>query len=216
MTELRTRGFEIIDGPFSTDGVSEVADAYDTVFGTLSKERIKRGSTSARFGGLAGLEPFYRIYVHAPLLELAREYLGGPFKLSSFHARTLQPHTPAPPLHQDVRPGADGDPLVGFIFMVDPFRADNGATRFLPGAKQLARPPRDVPEQQACGPAGSLLVFDGATWHEHGANRTDTPRRSIQGYFVRREHTAAVRWSEELSGEQAKHISAEARSLLCL
>lgn len=216
MTGLQEHGFMVIEAAFAVDETAKIGQAYDDVFASLPDAQIKRGSTSDRFGGLAALEPFRRIYLHEPLIEIASAYIGGPIKLSSFHARTLQPRTPAPALHQDVQPDTDGDPLVGFIFMVDAFQAENGATRFIPASRRFSRPPVDAAEQHACGPAGSLLIFDGATWHEHGANRTDVPRRSIQGYFIRRDHTGAVRWSDALSREQVEQLPHDARRLLRL
>ncbi|HTA45042.1 MAG TPA: hypothetical protein VK789_21495 [Bryobacteraceae bacterium] len=91
--------------------------------------------------------------------------------------RTLRPRTPTQSLHQDI---AEDRALAGFIFMVDEFRRDNGATCFLVGE-------RLVP---AGGPAGSMIVFNGSRWHGHGANETHQPRRSMQGTFIRREDAA--------------------------
>jgi ectoine hydroxylase-related dioxygenase (phytanoyl-CoA dioxygenase family) len=137
-------------------------------------------------------------------------------KLSSFHARTLMPNVAVDPPHQDVAPGADGYPLVAFIFMVDEFRSENGATRFIAGSQGGPRPPADALACDACGPAGSMLIFDGTTWHGHGANRTDTRRRSIQGAFIPQNHTAARCWADELSVAQANALPADARRLLSL
>jgi hypothetical protein len=216
MSDLIREGAVVISGPLLPSEVDEIRLAYDAVQASAPKSRIKRGSTSTRFSGFVAQAPFCRIYLHSPLLRLAFERIGGPFKLSSFVGRTLHPHTPAPPLHQDVRRGADGDPLVGFIYMVDAFTTENGATRYLPGSQDLLHPPLDSVEHCACGPPGSMLIFDGLTWHEHGANRTDVPRRSIQGYFVRRDHTAAMDWSKELTSEQRDRLPVEARNVLCL
>jgi ectoine hydroxylase-related dioxygenase (phytanoyl-CoA dioxygenase family) len=64
--------------------------------------------------------------------------------------------------------------MVGFIFMVDEFRIDNGATRFLPGSHLWSEVPNDLlgdrkadyPGQVlACGAAGSMLIFNGSVWH---------------------------------------------------
>jgi Phytanoyl-CoA dioxygenase (PhyH) len=130
------------------------------------------------------LEPFYRIYLYPPMLSAASERIGGPMKLSSFCARTLLPYV-APDLpNQDVAPGADGYPLVGFIFMVDEFRFENGATRFIAGSQDGPRPPADALACDACGPAGSMLIFYGTTWHGHGANRTDASK--FKAYSFRR------------------------------
>jgi len=49
------------------------------------------------------------------------------------HARAVNPGGRAQELRADYRRAGDGWPMVGFIFMVDECRRDNGATRFVPG-----------------------------------------------------------------------------------
>lgn len=215
MSELITRGCHLIGGPFAAEEMPALASAYDSVLASLDQNDVRYGSTSIRFGRLAAHHPFYYIYTYKPLLELAASFFGSEFKLSSFSGRTLLPGANAPPLHQDVKPGSDGDPLLGFIFMIDDFTPENGATRYLPASQRLLPPPSSgIAEQQMCGPAGSIALFDGTLWHEHGANFSESPRRSIQGYFVRKDHTAAVRWSDEVSGEKLFALPNQARELL--
>ena len=85
--------------------------------------------------------------------------------------------------------------MVGFIFMVDEFRRDNGATRFVPGSHRWGHAPSDLMpdataddegQVSARGPAGSVVIYNGSVWHGHGANQTKEPRRSIQGAYIRR------------------------------
>lgn len=101
--------------------------------------------------------------------------------------------TPAQELHVDVHRDSADWPLVGFILMIDEFRSDNGATRFVPGTHRESGVPEkgmtdrrvDVDGQVlASGPAGSLIIFNGSAWHGHTANRCDEPRRSLQGAFI--------------------------------
>jgi hypothetical protein len=145
MSELRQRGFVVTDGPFSFNEISNFARDYDHSFAVTPDARIKRGRTSTRWGGFVSSGPFYRIYLHQPLLSAALELIGGPMKLSSFFARTLLPNIAADPPHQDVAPGADGYPLVGFILMVDEFRVENGATRFIAGSQNGPRCRQPMP-----------------------------------------------------------------------
>ncbi len=125
---------------------------------------------------------------------------GGPFKLSGMRARTLHAGAPAEELHVDVKHQADGWPLVGCILMVDAFSTENGATRFVPGSHLQTREPGEVmnnpkdthPEQVlACGPAGSIIIFNASVWHGYSANKSSTPRRSIAAHFVPRDATAS-------------------------
>ena len=158
---------------------------------------MKFGSTSVRVDGLArGAACFDPLYIHPPLLAAAGEIIGADFKLSSFHGRSVLPCSAAQKLHQDFPRLADGWPMLGFIFMVDDFSPSNGATRFLVGSQSVATFDRldksDNVPAAACGPAGSMIVFNGSVWHGHGPNETSIARRSIQGAFIRRDQPPAV------------------------
>ena len=142
---------------------------------------------------------FDGLYVHPPVLKACCRVLNGPFRLSTMHARTLRPKVPAQDLHVDYECDSHGWAMVGFIFMVDESRANNGATRFLPGShlwptvphELIVDPKADYPGQVlACGPVGSMIVFNGWVWHGHTANCPDEPRRSIQGAYTRRKATS--------------------------
>ncbi len=117
-------------------------------------------------------------------------------------ARTLNPHSRAQELHRDFARGeddraADAWPMVGFILMIDEFLGENGATRFVPRSHLWPEGPTTLPADHpgqvaACGPAGSMIVFNGSVWHGHGPNETGHPRRSIQGAYIRRDAASGV------------------------
>jgi ectoine hydroxylase-related dioxygenase (phytanoyl-CoA dioxygenase family) len=139
---------------------------------------------------------FNALYVYQPVLEACCRTIGQPFKLSSLLARTVRPRSQAQALHADYERDADGWPMVGFILMVDEFRGDNGATRFVPGSHEWAivpdglmnDPQADYEGQVvACGSAVSVIVYNGSVWHGHTANSSGEPCRSIQGAYIRRE-----------------------------
>ncbi len=153
--------------------------------------------------------------MYGRLLAACCRIIGRPFKLSTMHARTLQPGAPAQALHVDVKHQADGWPLVGFILMVDEFHKENGATRFVPGSHLLSHEPAesmkdatDVYEGQviACGPAGSIIIFNGSVWHGYSANRSAQPRRSIQGALIPREARAAINQASRIRPETLQRI----------
>ena len=220
--ELRQRGFVVIPGAVPGDRVEPMSDAYDAAVASADAADVRVGTTSTRVNDFVNRgEMFDAIYTFLPLLDACRLVVGGPFKLSSFHARTLHPHAPCPPLHVDVRRGSADWPLLGFILMIDAFRPENGATRFVPGSHEWLNAPEDDPgvradEERACGPAGSLLVFNGSAWHEHGANVTDRPRRSIQGAFVPRDGKAWTDFAVRMQPETRARLSPFARYLLSL
>lgn len=138
------------------------------------------------------------------------------------HGRAVKANSTAQPLHVDFQRDADGWPMVGFIFMIDEFRSDNGATRFLPGSHTWQTAPKDAMSDPAadheqvlaCGPAGSVIVYNGSIWHGHSPNRTSEPRRSIQGAYIRREARPAVNQAARIRQETLDRIGPLAKYLL--
>jgi ectoine hydroxylase-related dioxygenase (phytanoyl-CoA dioxygenase family) len=166
---------------------------------------------------------FDPLYVYPPLLDAAALTVGLTFKLSSLHARTLRPGSTVLDIHVDVEHDSTDWPLLGFIFMVDAFTPDNGATRFIPGSHRWGHSPRDARLQEytaqlvsACGPAGSLLVFNGSTWHGQGVNGSNRPRRSLQGAFIPRGGRAGTDFSGRMSPETRARVGTVARQVLAL
>ena len=74
------------------------------------------------------------------------------------------------------------------MWMIDDFKVENGATVVVPGSHLSGRQPdaeldsnaRWVP---AVGPAGTVVVFEGRTWHSTGENVTDQPRIGLTTNF---------------------------------
>jgi hypothetical protein len=221
---LIERGFVVLRGPVPDGQMEQLADAYDAAMASATADDVKTGSATTRVDDFVnrGVE-FETIYVFAPLLEACAHVIGRPFKLSSMLARTLRSHSPAQELHVDVRRDSTDWPLVGFILMVDEFRFDNGATRFVPGSHRWPGTPEDVRTDRradrdgqvlACGPAGSLLIFNGSAWHGHTANTSDRPRRSLQGAFIPRDGRAGTNFSARMPPEMRARLGPLARHVL--
>lgn len=203
--QLRDIGFIVMPGPAIQGGCEQLSRVYDHAVATADPADVHIGRTrsSTRIDDFVNRGPeFDCVYIYLPLLTACCQIIGAPFKLSGMRARTLNPGAPTEGLHVDVKHRANGWPLVGCIFMVDAFDAENGATRFVPGSHLQSREPGEVmhsPEDAdadykqvlACGPAGSIIIFNASTWHGHGANRSGRPRRSIQAHFVPREAQAS-------------------------
>ena len=213
---IEPAGFEVLPGPLAEPALVATRDVIVETLARADPGEVRIGSTSARMNGILGRVPALGALLdHAPLLAAAGTIIGGPFRLSSLHSRSLKPGAVAEALHQDVATGAEAWPLAGFILMLDPFTGQNGATRFAPGSRGLAEPPGGHPaEVTACGSAGSLIVFDGSTWHGHGANATAAWRHSVQGAFIPRSAAPAVDFERNLPAQVWQGLSAEARHLL--
>ena len=224
--DLGELGFAVIPGPVPPAGVARLAEAYDAAVAAAAPGDVATGSTTTRVHGLVYRGPaFDPLYVHPPVLDACARTIGRPFKVGAMLARTLRPGAPAQALHVDSPADAVGWPMVGFIFMVDEFRPDNGATRFLPGSHRWSTLPRG-PEDDlaadhqgqvlACGPAGSVIVYNGSVWHGHTANRSGAPRRSIQGAYIRREARSGVKPPDRMDPEVLARLGPVAKYLLDL
>jgi ectoine hydroxylase-related dioxygenase (phytanoyl-CoA dioxygenase family) len=220
---LSEMGFVVVPGPAVEGGHARLSEAYDRAVSTADPDDVSVRS-STRVNDFVNRGPeFDGLYVYRPVLAACCRIIGRPFKLSTMLARTLEPGAPAQPLHADVEREADGWPLVGFILMVDDFSAENGATRFVPGSHLPSREPGSPPEDAAdacggqvlaCGPAGSIIIFDGSVWHGHTANRSPRRRRSIQGAFIPREARSANDQAARIRPETLRRIGALAKYVL--
>ena len=224
--KLRDVGFVVMPDPTIPNCMEQLSAAYDRAIAEADPADVRIAS-STRVSDFVNRAPeFDGIYIYPPLLAACCLIIGRPFKLSGTRARTLEPGAPREALHVDVKHAADGWPIVGFIMMIDAFDAENGATRFVPGSHlqpceptELLENPHDTHEAQtlACGPAGSIIIFNGSTWHGHTDNRSTRRRRSIQGHFIPREARASIDHAARMRpevllrlGDLAKYVLAVA------
>ena len=241
-SELKERGFVVLPCVVTARSMERLTAAYTEAVTSATGDDIRVGSTSTKVSDFVNRgAAFDDLYIFPPLLEACCQVIGGPFKLSSLHARTLRAGAHPQELHVDVPRNSADWPLLGFILMVDDFRPDNGTTRFVPGSHWRSGTPEDpmsdmraahegevlaehdgevlAPhdgEVLACGAAGSLLVFNGSTWHGHTANASNRPRRSIQGAFIPREGRAATDFAARMQPETRTRLSLLAHIVLAL
>ena len=217
MDALRTDGFFVMPGPVPEARLADLAHRYDEAVASALPEDIKTGSTTTRVRDFVNRDAaFDDLYVYPPILQACCCVIEQPFKLSTLHARTLRPRTNAQGLHVDFPRDTKGWPMIGFILMIDDFTVENGATCFLPGSQGVEAPLPSFDLVPACGPAGSAIVFNGSVWHGHGANHTDTPRRSIQGAYIRRTERSGETLPARMRPETLDRISPLAKYLLAL
>ncbi|MFL5537457.1 MAG: phytanoyl-CoA dioxygenase family protein [Longimicrobiaceae bacterium] len=221
---LDERGFVVIPGAVADDAMPRLQAAYDDAVARADGGDVGVGRTTTRVNDFVNRGPaFDDVYTWPPVLDACRRVIGRPFRLSALHARTLRAGAAAQELHADIPRDSDAWPMVGLILMIDDFRADNGATRFVPGSHRwpgapagsaadlLAPHPGEV---LACGPAGSAIVFDASTWHGHTANTSGAPRRSLQATFIPRDGRAATDFAARMRPETLARLGPAARYLL--
>jgi hypothetical protein len=214
--ELDNAGFTIIPGFKSPDELARLTTAYDRAMMPADPADLRVGSKTTRVNGLVNCGPeFDDLYLYPPLLEACCRTLLRPFRLSTMLARTLRPHTETDDLHQDFARDDAGWTMIGFIIMIDDFCPENRATQFVPGSHRRASVTVDLTDPvPACGPAGSIIVYNGSVWHGHSANSTARPRRSIQGAFIRREEKSGTDLPASVGAETSARIGEEAKYVL--
>ena len=224
--DLHEVGFVVIPGPTAPDRLAQLAAAYDAAVVCAASDDVSIGGSTTRVNDFVNRGPeFDGFYVYKPILEACGLIIRQPFKLSTMHARTVRPYSQAQNLHVDFKREVGGWPMVGFIVMVDDFRADNGATRFVPGSHKWPTLPTDFPgntsadhegQVLACGPAGSIIIYNGSVWHGHTANGSGEPRRSIQGAFIRRDAESATNQAARILPETLGRVGNLAKYLLAV
>jgi hypothetical protein len=223
--QLLSRGYVVLPGPSMPSGISRVRSAFDSDVASAEPADVRVSSSTRVTDFVNRSTEFDALYLYPPLLAACCLVVGRPFKLSNTCARILNPGAPAQELHADVEHGADGWPLVGYIWMIDAFGPENGATRFVTGSHLRRQSPEgacggvavDAGEPAlACGTAGSLIVFNGSVWHGYTANRSAHSRRSVQGHFVARDARAAIDYGSRMRPATLARIGERARYLLDL
>ena len=196
--DLAEHGYCLIEGALPPSRVSElrgrlaelaeqeIADGTDYVYENGCNQRIwtllNKGDC---FVDLA-LDPLVE--------KLMVTLLGYGYLLSNIDANIAGPGGPPMFLHADqsfVPPPWPDYPLVAnAMWMLDDFTPENGATRVLPGSHRKGHGPvptiDDSQTVPVCGPAGTVMVFEGRLWHQTGANVTSDQRRhGILAYYCR-------------------------------
>jgi ectoine hydroxylase-related dioxygenase (phytanoyl-CoA dioxygenase family) len=139
---------------------------------------------------------FEEVVQNETVFAVMEHVLGYNFMLSSTHANVAGPGGTSMNLHADqtfARPPWPPYALVAnSMWMLDDFTAENGATRIVPGSHRWNRQPDYLTGEgntatvPVCGPAGSVMVFDGRLWHQTGQNTTRSDyRRGILNYYCR-------------------------------
>lgn len=177
-------------------------DGYLRVRNLLSPQQVRSVLMAAPDAQPTGLddERLDCLWHHPRILAYVTHVLEGDFHLQGFDRRvslvTGRPgRTCAAKLHTDCPPSSVPDLFYECvaIFPLDPFKANNGATRVVPGshrwsyreASQVPREQEHPDEQRLLGQPGDVFILNGHVLHAAGDNLTGLPRRSIFAFYVR-------------------------------
>jgi Phytanoyl-CoA dioxygenase (PhyH) len=166
---------------------------------------------------------FDQLWLH-PVLLVVLQYLLVDFRLGSMTSRSPRPHMGHQRLHRDgPRAFTDSATSCQTVWMLDDFNVVRGTTRLVPGSHRCPSRPEDVmddaeavhPDQVLVeAPRGSLMVFNGYLWHSGTQNTTDSLRRGVFSFFVRRDQPRKYDQRALLDQSAQSRLSPEARYVL--
>jgi ectoine hydroxylase-related dioxygenase (phytanoyl-CoA dioxygenase family) len=207
---------------------SRVEELYEAE-GENAGSEFRKEAGSRRLANLVDKGEIFEQLIAMPrVLELIGHVLGERFKLSSFNARSANPHSSeAQPLHCDAAalPDDKGFWVCNTIWLLDDFTLENGATRVIPGSHRWAKLPQEVLADLVAGhpeevlltaPAGSVVVMNTHAWHGGTANRTANHRRALHGFYCRFDKPQQQYQKRLLRPETQARLSPEVRELLAL
>ena len=175
---------------------------YLHVRNVLSPRQVRSVLAAAPDAKPSGLddERLDCLWHHPRVLAYVRHVLGADFHLQGFDRRVSlvrgrAGRTCATKLHTDCPPASRPDLFYECvaIFPLDPFKANNGATRVVPGSHrwteletaQVPEKEEHRDEQRLLGKPGDAFILNGHVLHAAGENLTGAPRRSIFAFYVR-------------------------------
>lgn len=201
-SDIAEHGVAILPGMLSP---SELATLREAVYAEAEADRrtgraddpyfadAMLGNPSQRVWNLPSRGQIYcDLAVHPVVLDLVKSFVEGGIRLSTFSANITQPGSGTMHLHcdQGTNPMPWGEKPQGlnFIWCLDDFTDEIGATRMVPGSHRLNRSAnRDEIESDTVAveaPAGSLIVMESRVWHKTGPNLTrDRTRAAILAYY---------------------------------
>ena len=207
--EIREEGWCLIEDVVPEDRIGPIRDELITIGqGEPDNKPFTRVTDGLTIYCASSINyiPSFTEYLADPRMTALIEYLFGPhFRVCATSTTNNIPHSDRKEWHGDQpfagnyaghieSPYTDTVLMtITTIWMLDPFKEENGATHLVPrshkrdtnpsyGEKPSFEPFPD--EIQVTGSAGSVLAFDSRMWHAGGANNTDEPRVSMVARYA--------------------------------
>jgi ectoine hydroxylase-related dioxygenase (phytanoyl-CoA dioxygenase family) len=190
--EIEVYGFTLVEGALSREVVDAMRDALIRCEREVGTEITHRG-TARKVSNLPVLDRiFHQCIDHPRVLPLLEHFLEPSLILGSLNSRIVRPGDGYQGLHSDIPVhmlNMNTPVMMNTVWMLDDFNPEIGGTRVVPGSHKsgLGAPPEGFEvkhEFQPTAAAGSVIVFNGQTWHGGGANTTsDGIRHALFGHY---------------------------------
>jgi ectoine hydroxylase-related dioxygenase (phytanoyl-CoA dioxygenase family) len=192
--EIEVHGFTILERVLTEEQAVEMREALIRCEQKVGTDLKHRG-TARHVSNLPTLDPiFFKAIDHPRVLPLLEHHLGESMIMGSLNSRIVRPGDGYQDLHSDIPVemlNMDSPVMMNTVWMLDAFTSEVGATRCVPGTHKsgLGGPPEGLDLKhvaEAIAPIGSVLVFNGQTWHGGGKNTSDRNRHALFGHYRKR------------------------------
>jgi hypothetical protein len=230
--ELERDGFMRLPGYMSSGLLVEARRRVDELYaveGEKAGAEFRKEENAHRLANLVDKGAIFEEMIVMPeILAMVGEVLKPRFKLSSFNARSADPHSDSlQPLHADMGaiPDEGGYWVCNTVWLLDDFTPENGALRCIPGSHHIHKLPQDVvadpyathpDEVLVTGRAGDVVVMNAHMWHGGTANRTERPRRALHAFYCRWDKPQQQYQKALLNPATQAHMNAQLREILAL
>ncbi len=155
------------------------------------------------------------------LQQVLEPLLGASWIMYAFTSSSLPPHEGnyGSRIHVDCPRFVPGYAFnIGVLWALDEFTAANGATRLLPGSHlaEAAPQPRHFEEHcvEAICPRGSLIVFNGRTFHRAGVNASHQWRHALTMNACRSYMKQRMDWVRFIPPAISASLNTQARRII--
>ena len=189
--EIEVYGFTLLEGVLAPDEVGPMREALIRCEREVGTEHTHRG-TARHVSNLPVLDRvFHKCIDHPQVLPLLEYFLEPSLILGSLNSRIVRPGDGYQGLHSDIPApmlNMASPVMMNTVWVLDDFSPEIGGTRVVPGSHKsgLGEPPEGFEvkhELQPTAAAGSVIVFNGQTWHGGGANTSDRTRHALFGHY---------------------------------
>jgi 5-dehydro-6-demethoxyfumagillol dioxygenase len=202
-SSLDRDGFAVVPGVLSPAETDHVVERLWAASGESERrgnpthiEGLDPNAANVRVFDLVDLDPRFGELLEHPLADsILTAFLGPDYIVSNFTANIARPGSGSMFIHSDqslVAPEPWLHPwALNIIWCLSDLRADNGATRHVPGSAGWTSRGQ-VPDRMEDllvpfeAPKGSILAMEGRVWHTSGANVTeDEDRPLLFAYYTK-------------------------------
>lgn len=236
-TDLEMQGFVCLPNVISEEQTSLFVARLEELLeaeGERAGIEVSQQEGSLRLSDLINKDKIFDYcYTQPRLLAAVSQILSSDFKVHSLNSHFSLPGQGHQKLHADWGSANEKETqefkelgryfVANSLWLLDDITDDNGPPRFVPGSHRrgvfieeemedcLQAHPEEV---FVNAPAGTVVVFNGHTWHGATLNRSDQPRRVMHMAFVRRHLPQQTDQKAYLRPETNERLTTQMRFLL--